>query len=65
MELFKKMKNLDYKYTDKLVQDSITQEYSSKGALIIESHSRIYFITKEFIDFAYNILHERENKDKT
>lgn len=58
------MKNLDYEYTDNLVQDSITQELSSKGALIIESHSRVYFITKEFTELAYNIFHERENKDK-
>lgn len=59
------MKKLDYEYTNSLVQDSITQEYSSKGALMIKSNSRIYFITKEFIEFAYNIFHERENKNKT
>lgn len=57
------MRDLDYEYTDKIVQDSITQEFSSKGALIIKSNSRIYFITKEFIDFAYNIFNERKNKD--
>ena len=57
------MKNLDYEYTNNLVQDSITQEFSSKGALMIKSNNRIYFITKEFVDFVYNIFHERENKD--
>lgn len=59
------MKNLDYEYTDSLIQDSITQKLSSKGALIIKSNCRIYIITKEFVDFAYNIFHERENKDTT
>lgn len=59
------MKNLDYEYTDSLVQDSITQELSSRGALVIHSNSRMYFITKEFIELAYNIFHEREDKDKT
>lgn len=59
------MKNLDYEYTNSLVQDSITQELSSKGALIIKSNSRVYFISKEFVEFAYNIFHEREDKNKT
>lgn len=65
MAQFKNMKNLDYEYTNKIVQDSITQKFSSKGALMIKSNYRVYFITKEFIDFAYSIFHERENKDTT
>lgn len=60
-----KLKDLNYEYTDSLVQDSITRELSSKGALVIKSNSRVYFITKEFVEFACNIFHERENKDKT
>lgn len=59
------MKNLNFEYTNSLVQDSITQEFSSRGALIITSHARVYFITKEFIDWAYNILYERKNEHKT
>lgn len=57
------MKKLDYEYTESLVQDSITQELSSRGALIIKSNSRVYFVTKEFIEFAYNLFNERKNKD--
>jgi len=59
------MKNLDYEYTEKIVQNSITHKISSNGALIIKSDSRMYFITKEFIDFAYKIFYEREDKNKT
>jgi hypothetical protein len=58
------MKTIDYEYTESLIQDSITKEYSSNGALIIRSNSRMYFISKDFIDFAYNIFHERKNENK-
>lgn len=55
--------SLDYEYTNSIVQDSITQKLSSKGALIIKSDSRVYFISKEFVDIALEIFKKYERKN--
>jgi hypothetical protein len=50
---------IEFKYTDSPMTDSITRK-PEQGGLIIQSDSRVYFLSTNFIEWAHKIITERK-----